>query len=350
MFKPNPIIIDGNLQLNAVSSAILGTMEPSDIIFNSKNPDPMFRGRGMVVKTFINATFRTVKDIKKKGYNPTHVAIVWDKKLNGKYSKTLILDKLKDGSTYKSDRTFVTEKDLENPDLTSQERLKLQSRILLDTEFFEARKIIQEKLPKYGINSYSLPGWEADDIDYIWGLETNKRKGLHIHCSGDSDWQFHLTNNDIQWQLNRGKITVKTVKDVREKNKIPASMGLMEWASIESAALGTHNNLLRTVDPSIKRFTKKYRDKLFSGDTSMIGDMARYNAQKNTFDIQSFPGVSSVRSMYDEMLKIKPDSDASEFSQFLKEIKVGDRDKHVIKNNYEEIKSILLDSTLKQLI
>lgn len=349
MLKPVPIVIDGNLQLNAISSAILGTMKPEDIIFNSKNPNEMFRGRGMVVKTFINAIFSTIKAVDKKKYNPTHVCIVWDRKLNGKYSKTLILDKLKDGTTYKSDRSFVTEDDLKNPDLTPKEKREIEAKLLISKEFLAARSFIQDKLPKYGIPSFSLPGWEADDIDYIWGLETNKRGGLHIHCSGDSDWQFHLTNNDIHWQLVRGKLYLRTVKSVIEKNKIPKKMGLMEWASINYSALGSHNNLLRTVDPAIKRFTKKYRDKLFSGDTSVIGNMPRYLAQKKTFDISSFTGVSTVELMYNDLLKQKLNSDTTEFLNLLLELKVSERDQRSMKAAYNDCKSILLNSRLKQI-
>lgn len=348
MFKPNPVVIDGNLQLNSISAAILGSMEPNDIIFNSKNSNVMYRGRGIVVKTFINVIFKTIKDMVSKGYNPTHVCIVWDEKLNGKYSKTKILDALQDGSTYKSDRTFVTEEDLKDPTLSEEEKIKIKSKILISKEFLEARTLIKNKLSKYGIKSYSIPGWEADDIDYIWGLETNKLGGQHLHCSADSDWQFHLTNNDILWQLVRGKLYIRTVESVIEKNKIPEGMELMEWASIEAAALGSHNNLLRTVDPSIKRFTKKYRDKLFSGDTSMISDKKRYDAQKETFDITNFSGVDTVKALYKTMLSNKPNSDETEFLEFLIELGVSDKDKYVMKSNYSNLKSYLLNSKLKQ--
>jgi len=350
MFKPNPIVIDGNLQLNSISAAVLGTMEPEDIIFNSKNSNEMYRGRGIVVKTFINALFRTVKDMSNKGYDPTHISIVWDKKLNGKYSKTHILDKLGDGSTYKSDRTFVTEEDLKDPNLSKEEKLKLEAELIISKEFLAAREFLQSRLGKYGIKSYSLPGWEADDIDYIWGLETNKLGGTHLHVSGDSDWQFHLTNKDILWQLVRGKLYIRTVDSVKEKNKIPEGMDLMTWASIENAALGSHNNLLRTVDPSIKRFTKKYRDKLFSGDTSMISDMKRYQAQLKTFEIESFSGVDNVRSLYKEMLTVLPNSDEAEFLELLIELGINDRDKHIIKSNYSNMKTQLLNSRLKQIV
>jgi hypothetical protein len=353
MLKPNPVIVDGNLQLNSLSSAILGTMEPKDIIYGSKNTNVMYRGRGIIIKSFINILFKTVRDLSKKGYDPTHLAVVWDKKFKGKYSKTLILDALNDGSTYKSDRTFVTREDLKDESLSKEERLKLESKIIISEEFLEARKFLQTKLNEYGIVSYSLAGWEADDIDYIWGLETNKLGGNHIHCSGDSDWKFHLTGNDILWQTVRGKLYIRTKETVRENNKIPDNLGLMEWKSISTSALGSHNNLLRTVDPSIKRFTKKYKDLLFSGDTSMIGKgplMDRYQAQLKTFNIEEFEGVDTVRSMYKDMLNVAPNSDEAEFLKLLLEIGVSGRDQQNMRSSYSALKSTLLDSKFKQLL
>ena len=351
MLKPIPIIFDGNLFLNSISSAILGNLDDKDVIFQSKNTDPMKRGRGMLIKTFIQTYFSTIEAVRKKGYSITHSAIVWDRKLEGKYYKTSILDKLNDGSTYKSDRKFVSEDDLDDESLTDDERKVIEASLCRSTEFLKARRFLQDNLPTYGIPNVSLPGWEADDLDYVWGLETNKREGLHIHCSGDSDWQFHLTNNDVHYQPGRGgKVYVKTESTVREKFNILDEYGLMEWASIEFSALGSHNNLLRTIDPSIKRFTKKYRKKMYEDkDFSMIGDLSRFNAQKQVFDILSFPGLDTVKALYEEVLKVTPSSDESKFSNFLLKVGINSKDKAILRNKYSSYKSAILNSKLNQL-
>ena len=352
MIKPIPVVVDGNLYLNALSASLLGTMDPKDLIYQNTKPDVMLRGRGMVIKSFIVTFFKTIEDIRKKGYDVTNVCIVWDRKLKGKYKKTLLLDALNDGQTYKSDRKFASEEDLNNPDLTDTELKVLRAKLIQNTEFLEARKFLQEELPKYGIPNISSPGWEADDLDYIWGLETNKLGGTHIHCSGDSDWQYHLTNDDILWQPSRGgKVYVKDVESVREKKKIPEGYGLMEWAAIEYATLGSHNNLLRTVKPEIKRFTKKWRDKLYVDKdySAVIGDMPRFTAQKKTFDILSFTGVDNIKELYKEMLSMNPTSDPTEFLSLLNKVGVNSRDKSILKNKYSAYKSALLNSRLKQL-
>lgn len=351
MLKPTPVIIDGNLFLNSISSAILGSLPDEDIIFQSTNDKPMSRGRGMLIKTFIQVFFSTIESIKKKGYKVTHTAIVWDRKLNGKYYKTQILDKLNDGSSYKSDRTFVTAKDLEDPTLTEEQIKVIKAELCRSTEFLEARKFIQDNLSAYGIPNVSLPGWEADDLDYVWGLETNKLEGIHIHCSGDSDWQFHLTSkNDIHYQPVRGgKVYIKTEETVREKFNIPDDYTLMEWASIEFSALGSHNNLLRTVDPSIKRFTKKYRKKLYEDkDFSMIGDMDRFEAQRKVFDVSSFPGLDTVKALYKDVLNTSPTASEADFSSFLSKVGINAKDKAILRNKYSSYKSSILKSKLDQ--
>lgn len=349
MLKPVPIVIDGNLYLNSISSAIFGTMSSGDIVFNSKQEDPMFRGRGMILKTFLTTILKTVVDCSKKGYSPTHISIVWDRKLNGKYKKTLILDALNDGHSYKSDRSFVTKEDLLNENLTDKERESLEAKMVLNKEFLESRNFIQDNFHRVGLYSYSLPGWEADDIDYVWGLETTKLGGLQIHCSADSDWQYHLSGKDILWQLIRGKTTIKTESIVRDDKEIPKGMSLLEYIAIINSALGSHNNLLRTVDPSIKRFTKKYRNLLLNGDDSMISNKTRYLAQKKTFDILSFSGVNSVQDLFSKMLNNFPNSDSSELSKLIKELKINDSDSRSIINSYDSVKSVLLNSRLSQI-
>lgn len=344
--------MDGNIFLNSISSAILGNLPDKDILFQSKDSNPFNRGRGMLIKTFLQVFFSTLEDIRKRGNKVTHSAIVWDRKLEGKYYKTSILDELDDGSTYKSDRKFTSIQDLDNPDLTEEEVRTIKAELCRNTEFLEARTYLMDNLPIYGIPNMSLPGWEADDLDYVWGLETNKLGGTHIHCSGDSDWQFHITSDkDIHYQPVRGgKIYIKTLESVKEKFSIPDEYSLMEWASIEFSALGSHNNLLRTIDPSIKKFTKKYRKKLFEDrDYSMIGDMDRFEAQKKVFDILSFPGLNTVENMYTQVLDFKPQVPEYEFSNFLSTIGINPKDKYILKTKYSNYKSSMLVSKLEQL-
>lgn len=353
-FRPVPVVIDGNLILNAISSSILGTMDPEDFLYNYDNSkSEMYKGRGMLIKTFFNYIFGTIKDISAtKKYSPTTICVVWDKKFEGKYKKTEILDSLNDGSTYKSDRKNITKEDLEDESLSDKDLKILKSKYYIGQEFLQARVYIQRSLPKIGIPSAQYPGWEADDIDYLWGLETNFRSGLHIHVSGDSDWQFHLTKNDIHWQVNRNKLYIKTVKTVREKFSIPENLTLMEWAARNFSALGSHNNLLRTVDPSIKRFTKKYKDKLFSEEENIdsIKYKARYLAQKKTFYIESFKDADKIISLYDQYLPIITQvPDNSSFNKIMDVVGIKGKDRISMEKRYENMFKTLSDNTIKQL-
>lgn len=349
MIKPNLIVADGNIFLNASMQAILGNMQDRDIIHNGNHENPMYRGRGIILKTFLNTIFSNVKQMNKKGYEPTHIAIVWDKRIKGKYFKSEIIDQLEDGDSYKGDRKYVSVEDLDNPDLTQKDREKIQAELIKNTERYAAKSFIETEFPKIGIHSYHLAGWEADDLDLVWAMETEKRGGMQIHYSGDSDWSLQLREKDIHWQVNRSKLYLKTVADVRTKFSIPDHLSLLEWAELNYSAFGSHNFLKRTFDPSVKRVTKKYKEKLFSGDLSDIVDRERFDVQRKCFDVKNFPNLDKAIEMYDEVISKGIPNDPNAFKSLLDLMSIGDRDKHSMYNNYNAFAKILLDSKLNQI-
>jgi len=349
MYKPNPVVCDGNLILSACTAAILNNMPKRDVIFNSDNENVMYRGRGIVVKAFLVSIFSQVKAMKNRGLSPTNFSIVWDKRISGNYHKSTILNELDDDKGYKGDRKYASMDDLNNPDLTEEEKQDIEASIIINKERMEARNILKEELPKYGIASYMVAGFEADDLDYIWGLETEKRGGQHIHYSGDSDWQFHLVGNDVAWQVNRGKLNYKDVEIVRLKHKIPEDMELMDWAELQFSAFGSHNFLQKTFDPTVKRVTKKYKDKFFSGDFSDIVDKERFEAQRKCFRILDFPGVDKVQELYKTMISHTRSTDLDDFNDLLVKLSIGDKAKYGLMNSFKTFHKILLDSKLEQL-
>lgn len=349
MIKSNPVIIDGNLFLNTFTSAILGNMQDRDIIHNSKHENPMYRGRGLVIKSFLVMLFSNAKQMAKKGYNPTQFSIVWDKRISGKYHKSNIIDVLEDGKGYKGDRKYLTAEDLLDETLTDKERDAIEAELIRTTERYEARNFIENELPKFGIASYFLAGWEADDLDYIWAKETEKLGGRQIHYSGDSDWGFHLRPNDIFWQVNRAKLHLKTYDDMLLKYSVPEGISLWKWAELQFSAFGSHNFLKRTFDPSVKRVTKKYKDKFFSGDLSDITDIERFDVQRKCFQIDEFPGVEDAIEMYKKVISHKATAAPEEFNSLLLDLGLGDASKASMNNSYKTFLKIILDSKLNQI-
>lgn len=349
MIKSNPVVIDGNLFLNTFNSAILGNMPDRDVIHNGSHEFPMYRGRGLVIKSFITFIFAHAKQMAKKGFDPTHFSIVWDKRNNGKYHKSTIIDTLGDGDSYKGDRTYVTIEDLQNPELSRDEREKIEAEVIRSNERFAARNFLESELPKYGIPSYSLSGWEADDLDFIWAKETELSGGRHIHCSGDSDWGLHLRPNDQFWQVNRAKLHLKSYEDVRKKHAVPEGMDLWYWAELQYSAFGSHNFLKRTFNPEVKRVTKKYKDKFFSGDFSDITDVERFEVQRKCFQIEDFPDVEKAKELYHDMISHKATAAPDDFRDLLDELKVGDAVKASMLNSYKTFLKIILDSKINQI-
>lgn len=126
-------------------------------------------------------------------------------------------------------------------------------------------------------------------------------------------------------------------------------MDLMEWAEIQFSAFGSHNFLQRTFDKSVKRVTKKYKDKLFSGDFSDIESMERFEVQRECFKIENFPGCEGVREMYNKMISHKPTATPDEFKVTLDLLGLGDQSKASMNNSYKTFLKIILDSKLNQI-
>lgn len=336
----NPVTLDGNLLLNELTRSILYNIDPSIILFNKDHTEPMYRGRGIIIKSFINSIMNTIHWMDKEGLSPTHLAILWDKKDKGEYIKGHLINALNDGVGYKGDRSITTDSDVrEESDLDT--KLKLEARLVCNNEFLEARKYLIDTLPTLGIFNFQFPGWEADDITYVWGLETECRNGKHIHSSGDSDWSTLLSKNSIHWQVNRGVLKKYTYDDVRSRMQVPEDMELLEYAEILGSALGTHNYIRRTLDPSIKRVTKKYKQKLLERDFSDITDVDRFEVQRSTFRIKEFPNIDRIRSAYDDMIQFREVNSRVNFKKVMSEVQVAESDAFRLSNRFNSLEDTL---------
>lgn len=363
MLKPSPVVIDGNIFLMAHSSAILGNMKPKDIIHNSTHENIMYRGRGILIKSMIAMILKNVDDMFKQGYSPTSICMVWDQKKDGKYHKSNIIDTLGTEEGYKGDRGYITHQDLidlatkvENATNAKEEQefeeelLSAKKSFVINSERFHAREFLKANLPKFGIPSFSKAGWEADDLDYVFAQETLLRDGLHIHYSGDSDWAFNLRNKDIFWQVNRGFLYKKDVNDIRKKYGIPEDMALQDWAELNFSTRGSHNFLRSTLDPKIKRVTKVIMKEIFEGDYKNITDIKRFEAQRECFKIEKFPGFDEVKELYNDIVKFDVEGSIEDFKAMLTEISMGDDQKFFMTRNYTDISAKIRNSILSQLV
>lgn len=333
----------------AHSSAILGNMPAKDIIHNSTHANPMYRGRGIIIKSMLAMIFKNVKDMFDQGLHPTSVFFVWDKRISGKYHKSTIIDSLDSEKGYKGDRGYVTDQTISDKSLEidnctdpeekiklTNEKLELEKSLIISNERFQAKNFIIENFTKFGIPSFSYEGYEADDLDLIFALENEKTNGCFIHYSGDSDWSFNLRPNDIFWQVNRSKLYKKNVADVKAKFKIREDMDLMEWAELFYSAKGSHNFLQRTFNPSLKRITTAILNKLYDKDFSDITDMERFEVQRKCFRIHEFPNYENVKEMYKEVIKFDVPGTVDEFKDMLDDLSLGDDVKFFMNRNYQD--------------
>lgn len=362
MIKYNPVVIDGNIFLMAHSSAILGNMTAKDVIHNSKHEEVMYRGRGILIKSMLAMIFKNVKDMVVGGLSPTSVCIVWDQRQNGNYHKSNLINTLGTTEGYKGDRSYITESDInlldseiencEDPTVLKElvkSKLEMEKSFIINSERYQAREYLKKMLPQFGIPSFSVSGYEADDLDTIFAEETEKLGGYQIHYSGDSDWSFNLREKDIFWQVNRSKLYRKSVTDVKKKFGIREDLSLMEWAELFYSAKGSHNFLQRTLDPSIKRVTKDIMNKIFDKDFSDITDLNRFEVQRKCFRLNEFPEIDKVRALHKEILPFKVTAEFNDFKAMLDELKMGDDQKFFMSRNYEEFISSIRKSVMDQL-
>jgi 5'-3' exonuclease len=363
MIKYNPVVIDGNIFLMAHSSAILGNMEAKDVIYNAQKEDVMYRGRGILIKSMLAMIFKNITDMKKGGLAPTSVCLVWDQRKDGKYHKSNIIDTLESEKGYKGDRgNYVTMDDIkvmseeidacQDPATLSglmKNKLEAHKSLIINEERFHAREFLMKELSKFGIPSFSYPGYEADDLDAIFAEETEKLGGYQIHYSGDSDWSFHLREKDVFWQVNRAKLYRKDVADVRKKFGIREGLPLMEWAELFYSAKGSHNFLQRTLDPSIKRVTKNILDKVLDKDFSDITDLNRFEVQRKCFRLGDFPEAENVRKMHKQILPFSNTGTSQDFKTLLDDLKMGDDQKFFMGRNYDDFVSTITNSIMNQI-
>lgn len=361
MIKYNPVVIDGNIFLMSHAAAILGNMPAKDIIYNSTHENPMYRGRGIIIKSFLAMVLKSINDMIKGGLAPTSVSIVWDERNKGKYHKSILIDTLESTEGYKGDRSYLTKDDLDkmtlelndcvDPDLIlelKKKRDEAEKSIIINKERYIAREFIKDNLPKFGIPSFSLSGWEADDLDFIFAIETEKLGGYHIHCSGDSDWSFNLRERDVFWQINRSELYRKSYQDVKKKFGIRDDLDIIDWAEIFYSAKGNHNFLRKTLNPNIKRVTKAILDKVFSGDYSDITDMKRFEVQRKCFRVTEFPEVEKVRDLHKEIIRFNIAGSDQEFKDMLDTLSMRDDQKFFMSKNYQDFTASIRKSILDQ--
>lgn len=241
-----------------------------------------------LVKQFFWSIVKVIRD----NYSCNKVILLWD---SAPYHRSSIL------SDFKGDRIHHSAELLEEWDIENdpQGYLQEQARIEVEKKKLAAKFWIINNLQDFGMYSVIQPGYEADDLAYMFthlDIFQDKCNLKSAICSADSDWMYWISNNfDF---INFNKMEPWTVDDViGECSGYPTELGmdLFETKCYSDSLFLSHNGLQRTTNRTWSSF-KDIVTHIKNGDYSDLTDVERFKLNMKSFEIWNFPGYDEALS------------------------------------------------------
>jgi hypothetical protein len=231
---------------------------------------------------------------------------------------------------YKADRKYYTEKDITD-DMDDETKKMILSDAKRNKVKRELKNLMMNEFWKYGIINIGVPGYESDYLGYIFGamtLNEDKRCGI---VSRDSDWSFSSNPNvDLVKlpQKSGGDYEVVTYDKMIKSldGPLPTGMSLYQYMGYRDALFGSHNNMTRTVYPGLDQYSTIV--KVYNKDYSCIENFELFKVQLSTFDVDKYPKIQEVASMYYQIPTMGKLSNVSEFREFANKYKIDITDKY----------------------
>lgn len=278
----------------------------------------------------IEVTMLSIKKIQDKVL-ANNVILLWD---SWPYRKTQEL--VAAGVDYKGDREFALDKINEIKALmateTDEQKLAELSEELKREEkeyasFLirkDAKKIIKEKFPEFGIGCLSITGLEADDLACMASLWSPKhididKRERNVICSSDSDWvsfcapslDFYRTTKVEEW------LKYEDADRKIPKKYQPFGVDLYSYNLLHDAYYGNHNNLKKNEDV-IKNYS--FSTVLTKFNNGSLDEIPYINNVYKALDIVNYYN-SDIEAEFDNVcLNLKPNFGA--FLDFLGEQKI----------------------------
>jgi 5'-3' exonuclease len=268
----------------------------------TKDTKPGEMNPGEVCRITIQTISKLYKDWGCSGDKPLLIWDEWSKEL-GSYIRSYMI---KDFVTYKGSRKFMTQSILDeikaNPESTPEEIAKAEHELAVNKCKFEAKKIMKEQFRQIGIPSFSVPGYESDDICTLASFLLNDVSPKpNVIVTKDSDMSFSLSPNTYQFLVPTKGKDPEFVDYNTMYYKIPQvlrdrGMSLyMYHAYCDSLGVTGHNDNLKTIKPGVDGTTAILH--IMDGDFSDVENIPAFQAQMRSFDLSNFPDLDRVQDM-----------------------------------------------------
>lgn len=281
--------------------------------FFKRDPENNVFTPGKVLTSFIQSINKFARDY---GVTADKVIICWDMwdGPSGYYTSQVL------AGEYKDDRKYYTEADLDNPDLTDEQKKEIELEVLRNDVQRKAKYMIKSDLWKYGIPSIYEAGYEADQIVWVLANMLNSQDKPSIITSADSDWSYLVTPNVDYFKapLRGAEPKILTyAESVSQKmpEDLVGKISLYDYKSMYDSLESSHNAMRRTRKEGLDT-NDVIRQIVNSGDYSGVEDLRRYNLQLSTFDISQFPKFQKVLDMVNTLDKIGGLAPVEEFRMF----------------------------------
>lgn len=224
---------------------------------------------------------------------------------------------------YKSNRSYINESDVEKAKDDPLTYLRLKYEWDLEVLKSYTKKMILEYFPKLGIDTVIHKGYEADDLAKLLASKISKSGKTSLLISSDSDWKYLIDENST-YSNPRGNLfhydkmmeELGTLKD--------SGLSLYKYKAFMDSLYGSHNDLLPTVDKSLKLNNVDLLTKLLDQNYSDLLHESLFKAQLDSFDIWNFPEYDLViEKLKDARLKSPDFLTVDQFSELNSKFNLG---------------------------
>jgi len=301
----------------------------------SKDKKPGEYNEGDVLTTTIWSLNKIARDFNICCDKLVMLADRWDATMGGYYRNYLLRDVVQ----YKGSRKYMNEELLEemrnNPETTPEELAKAESELYQNQVKTKAKWAMIRDFKSIGIPVIMVPGWEADDLSWLFaGLAYGKTGGKKsVLITKDSDQMYSTTPELDFFKLPTNGSEPKVITYEEMYNSMPEEIkrwgvSLYNYNALQNALGVTHNDM----GVSRKSHTNATQVMLevLKGDYHNIENRELFDKQLESYDISKFPRIEEACDLINNYLPGAGhyDSDLKNFHDFCKKYgitKVSDK-------------------------
>jgi len=301
----------------------------------SKDKKPGEYTEGDILTTTIWSLNKLARDFGISCDKLVMLADRWDGSMGGYFRNYLLRDVVQ----YKGSRKYMNEELLEeirnNPKTTPQELEKAEAELYQNQTKTKAKWAMINDFKKIGIPVIMVPGWEADDLSWLFaGLAYGKTGGKKsVLITKDSDQMYSTTPELDFFKLPTNGSEPKVITYEEMYNSMPDEIkrwgvSLYNYNALQNALGVTHNDM----GVSRKSHTNPIQVMLevLKGDYHNIENRELFDKQLESYDISKFPRIEEACDLINNYLPGAGhyDGDLSNFHEFCKKYgvtKVSDK-------------------------